>query len=127
LRDPGKHRFVGDRGQSIEGRVVIPDKKAKLYIVFWPANANEELFSRENWGLPIFTAAACGEDGSFRTERIAPGNYKIIAEGYLPEDLTKGFNTGIRLPDFVGVSKVTVSETGKLGPVVIQMKARNGP
>jgi hypothetical protein len=117
-------RFARDRGQSIEGRVVIPDKKAKFYVVFWPANASEEPFSRDNLGLPIFTAAACREDGTFRTERIAPGEYKIIAEGYLPEDFTKGFYTGVRLPDFVGASKITVPEVGTRGAVVIQMKRR---
>jgi hypothetical protein len=117
-------RFVRDRGQPIEGRVVIPEKKAKFYVVFWPANASEEPRSSANWGLPIFTAAACREDGTFLTERVAPGEYKIIAEGYLPEDFTKGFYSGVRLPDFVGASKVTVPEVGKRGAVVIQMKRR---
>jgi hypothetical protein len=67
-------RFIRDRGQAIEGRVVVPDKRAKYYVVLRPPSASDNPFSHDDSRLPVFTAATCSEDGRFHTERIMPGD-----------------------------------------------------
>ena len=61
-------------------------------------------------------------DGKFTTERLLPGEYKLIAEAYLPEKPQERLDTGIRLPRFIGAVKVTVPKEGKAEPVVIKLE-----
>jgi hypothetical protein len=121
--------FVRDRGGAISGQVVglDPDKGPGALLSVWPAEATGNPFAREVLTMPTFDATTCGKDGRFRTERLLPGSYTVVAEAYIPAPKGGPFTTGIRLPDFLGVVKVTVPEQGPPPPVRIEMRPTPGP
>jgi len=70
---------------------------------------------------------ACGGDGKFKTCRIPPGRYNVIAEAYLPEDPTGRIRTGLRRPELIGSAKVTVPAAGEPVQVRVLMKPWQRP
>ena len=118
--------FVRDRGGPITGQVVGLDPArfpgAFLYVL--PAEATGDPLAHEDWKLTTFDATTCGADGRFTTERLVPGDYTVVAHTYLPEPKGGPFTTGIRLPESVGVAKVTVPQQGPPPPGRIEMRPR---
>lgn len=68
---------------------------------------------------------ATNEDGEFTTERLPPGEYKLLAEAYLPLTPEQRFRTGIPTPTFTGESTVVVPEDGEAPDVKIELKQQD--
>jgi len=60
-------------------------------------------------------------EGHFKTSRIAPGTYMVIAEAYKPESPSARWSTGIRLPELMGKVKVVVPESGEVKPIRLEV------
>ena len=75
-------------------------------------------------GDPLFDAVTSDETGHFSTARLEPGTYTVVVEVYLPESPTGIFHSGIRLPDYVGTAKVSVSAGTPPALVSIELNRR---
>lgn len=127
--EPGRTQradFVRKTGSPITGDVLGLKAAGApgAFIYVKPAEANGDPYSRDEWKLRTFDAATCKVDGRFKTARIPPGSYTVIANAYKPEPQTGVVRTGWRLPDFIGTAKVTVPQAGPPPPVRIEMKPR---
>jgi len=118
--------FVRPKGAPITGQVVGLDQgevakaePTRVYVRVVPPGG-------DRWGHPIFDSVGMepGDkpmDGTFTTERIPPGQYKVRAEVFIPETEQQRRSTGIVPPGFVGEALVTVPEEGLPEPVRIQL------
>ncbi len=141
--EPGKtttSEFVRDRGTVVEGQIVglkegmfahpqmigpngeMPASSGAIISVR-PVSVMSD-FAGPDWKLPVFDAFTCGPDGKFKTERLSPGQYALIAEAYLPEPYSLYYSTGRRRPSFVGRTVVTVPESGEPPKVTIKLQER---
>jgi len=118
--------FVRPKGAPITGQLVGLDQgevaKAQPTHVY----VRVLLPEADRWGHPILDAIGMepGDkpmDGTFTTERIPPGRYKVRAEVFIPETEQQRRSTGIVPPGFVGEALVTVPEEGLPEPVKIQL------
>jgi hypothetical protein len=114
----GEAIFVRERGASITGKVEMPDREKYegAMISVRPAGEIKDRFG------PKFDTVKMEPDGSFRTERILPGEYTIEVQAYEPEPPGRRFNTGLRGPNLTGTIKVTVPAEGEPKPVTITLK-----
>jgi hypothetical protein len=118
--------MVRREGVEVSGRVVGIDEAgvsgATIYIKDDKATGDAE--QRDEWKLKVFDAMTCDEAGRFSTARLEPGAYAFIAEAYLPETAEMRGRSGIRLPDFVAVKKVTVAKDGQAPEVELALLPR---
>jgi hypothetical protein len=76
----------------------------------------------EDWKLTTYDGRFCRRDGVFVTSRLAPGRYTAVAHAYEPLTDERRFRTGWILPDFVGVVRFEIPETGEPAPVRIPLE-----
>jgi hypothetical protein len=127
--------FARKTGVPIEGEVIglragDGDEGAYIYVRPPEATGFNQDPDRSQWRLPVFDNVTCGLDGRFRTARISPGFYAVIAEAYetMPKQgpgMERVYRTGWELPKYVGVARVKVPESGKPVKVRIEMKPRD--
>jgi hypothetical protein len=68
-----------------------------------------------------------GNRGLFLTERIAPGTYEVLAEGYTPLTPEQEGRTGIVRPTLTAQSTVTVPESGVVPSLKLGLKKPTPP
>ena len=76
--------------------------------------------AEDEWKILNFDAVVTDAEGHFKTSRIVPGTYMVIAEAYKPERPSAGWSTGIRLPELVGKAKVVVPESSEVKPIRLE-------
>ncbi len=119
--------FVRRTGRPIEGEVVglREEEVPGAFIYIKPAEATGDTYNIDEWKLTTFDFLTCDVTGRFRSARIPPGFYTVIANAYKPESQTGGrMMSGYRLPDFIGTTKVKVPKDGQPPYVRIEMKPR---
>jgi hypothetical protein len=118
--------FVRATGHPIRGEVVgLKDANAPVaFIYVRSAEATGDPRRIEERMLPLFDAVTCDEAGRFSTARLEPGTYTIVVEAFIPEPHSHTIDTGIRLPDYIGTAKVTVSAVTSPAPVKIELSPR---
>nr|MDA3857583.1 carboxypeptidase-like regulatory domain-containing protein [Roseovarius sp.] len=111
-------------GASISGEIVgLPDENVDgVFVYVKPVEASGDPQGRTDWKLPTFDGLSLDGNGEFTTERIAPGQYKIIATANRTETAEERGRSGLRLPAWVGSAIVTVPETGEAPRVRVEMK-----
>ena len=133
--------FVRHRGTVVEGRIVglkkgmfehertlgpkgemAGSREPSAIVTVRSAGATGDLPG--DWDLTFYDALVCGADGKFKTERLLPGKYAILAEAYLPEKYGGAFDTGVRLSDFVGRVVVTAPDGGPPPQATIELRPR---
>jgi RNA polymerase sigma factor (sigma-70 family) len=116
--------FVRDKGVTVTGQ--IPGMEGLgvpgAYLFVRPPEATGDPRNINEAFGPLSEALPVAPDGKFTTERLLPGEYRLIAEAYLPETPQERVRLGMRLPSFVGNVKVTVPKEGKVEPVVIKLE-----
>ena len=111
--------FVRREGAVITGRVTgLPDGAVPgVFLRLEPAKKTED---NRRLVLDLLT---CEPNGEFTTARVPPGDYLVVAEAYGPEG--RNISLGLRAPDFSGSLEVAVPSSGRLEPVVIEMRKRS--
>lgn len=71
---------------------------------------------------PTFDEAVVGPDGTFKTDRLLPGEYTIRVSAYAKQGPNGGRLGGIEGPALSGTAKVVVPAEGSPKPVTIQLK-----
>ncbi len=119
-------RLVRTRGQRVGGEVRgLPEDISSVFITVRSAKASGDRRNDKEWKLPTYDAMTCPRDGKFLTGMLEPGQYAIIAAGYLPEKHEEYISTGVRPPAFVGRTVVTVHEDGPPPQVVLKLRPRD--
>jgi beta-lactamase regulating signal transducer with metallopeptidase domain/Leucine-rich repeat (LRR) protein len=131
---PGKTataEYIRDRGTAVEGQItgLTKDMLAGIYpgaiVAVRPTKVTEPLESHASMEEPIFDIVVCGPDGKFKTPRLMPGEYAIIAEAFEAEKPENRAMSGIRAPTFLGRTVVTVPEAGPPPSVTIEIRRRD--
>ncbi len=111
------------KGQPISGRVVVP---ADLEVNTLVVHVNSENARYGSLDLHLdsrdvkhFDALNVGSDGTFKTEPLPPGRYKVIVEGYANHNLAV---SGIIVPSWEGTADVIVTES--TAPAAIELTLR---
>ncbi len=107
--------FVRKAGMPISGEVVGLPKEGVdgvfLYVRDQRASGNPR--NSDDWKLPTFDGLALEGNGSFQTERIPPGKYKVVVEAYKQETPGEMSHSGWRLPKWTAAADVDVSKSGE--------------
>jgi uncharacterized protein (TIGR03067 family) len=115
--------FIRPKSRPVKGRV-LGLKEAKLeqaVVCVCSENAKDDE-STGSLDVTIFDARRCDKDGSFQTERLAPGKYALLAQGYEPWTEEELRFTGIRRPRYLGLAKLTVPETGEVPAIEVTLR-----
>ena len=121
--ETAKISFVRTVGQPLSGRVLgLKAMNLDRAAVFVCSEGVEDASSRSELDVVTFDAKLCDAKGNFETETLAPGEYVIIVEGYEGESQHEAAYTGWRQPRYVGISEVTVPQSGVVPTVEVELK-----
>ncbi len=112
LKSGESHRvdFVRREGHAIVGRLTGLKGVKGAYVFVKPAEATGDPRQMNEYQLTTFDALAADPEGRFKTARIPPGEYTIVAQAWAPEKNEGGLErTGLRLPTLGGRAKVKIS------------------
>lgn len=62
----------------------------------------------------VYASQVAADDGSFLTERLLPGKYFLVAEGYTPLSDEQHFRTGFIVPTYRAQATIEVPADGEL-------------
>jgi hypothetical protein len=107
-------RYVRPAGARVRGRITLPAGSEFMGIVVSVESetAEKSPFDDHEW-TTTFASLTAGKDGSFLTERIAPGSYVLKAEAYAPltpEQRVSGFPA----PSHRATARIDVPDSGEL-------------
>ena len=116
---PGEHKvlkLVRDKGTPIVGNVAIPDD-VKLYGTVVKVQAIEKTKDPSgNENTYDLAAVAVKEDGTYETELIPPGKYRLIAEAYKRPEPSAFSRTGGMGPHLRAEIEITIPRSGAPTP-----------
>jgi hypothetical protein len=103
--------LVRSAGYPLHGEVTGLDQTTARggYVYVRSPGATGDARAPSEWSLPCFDALTFGEDGRFETARLQPGNYTVLVEVFEPEPRSSVVRTGIRLPNYTGIAKLTIT------------------
>jgi len=109
-------KFVRPKGARLVGEVDLPDG-VKLYGTLIKVKSAKKMIDPTDGKERDVEVAgvALKEDGTYETERIAPGKYIVTAEAYAEPDEKDRFRSGRMGPNFTAQAEIDVPAGG--GPV----------
>jgi hypothetical protein len=114
---PGETRtidYVRDKGARVRGKLTLPAEQLMGTVVqIRSETAEKDQFDKREW-TTTFASQTAAADGTFLTERIAPGKYVLEAKAYIPltpEQLTR---SGIVTPTYGAQAMIEVPDSGVL-------------
>jgi hypothetical protein len=127
--------LVRSTGSFVQGQVTGLDHTDApgSFVYVRSAEATGDPRNTGEWMHPCFDALACGKDGVFQTALLEPGTYTFVAEAYLPETpevryedglSVRVYRSGVRLPNYVGTTKVTIHADPPAGLIKIELQPR---
>jgi hypothetical protein len=124
-----EYNFVRPKGAPISGEIVgLPDKNVDgVFVYVRPVSVTGDPRAKTDRKLPTFDGLGLDGAGAFKTERIAPGEYRIVATAYRTETPEERSRSGWRLPAWVGTATVTVPDAGDPPYVRVEMKPYPSP
>jgi beta-lactamase regulating signal transducer with metallopeptidase domain len=110
-------RWVRDKGARVRGKVTWPAGTAisGVIVSIRAEKAVKSPFDEHEWQT-MHASLVAAEDGTFLSERVPPGTYLLVAEGYTPLTPEERASTrlGLRGPAFHAEMKVEVPAEGEL-------------
>ncbi len=70
-------------------------------------------FDRHEWPV-VYASHTAAEDGTFETERLLPGKYRLEAEAYVPLTPEQRFRSGFIHPTYRAEVTIDVPAEGEL-------------
>jgi hypothetical protein len=122
-----KVTFVRKNAQLVRGEVLgLRDAQvAGAFITVRSADATGDPRNLKEL-MQLFDALTCDQNGNFHTAALEPGTYTVVAEAYTPEPRTGVMSTGVRLPAYLGVAKITIAANAPPPPLQIELRPRAG-
>ncbi len=108
-------RFVREKGSPLRGKVTGPEgtKLSGVVVSINSLDRWKDPFDGHQWDT-TFASTKAATDGSFTTERIAPGRYLLTAEGYVPLTPQQRYSTGLITPTYTAQMTIDVPESGEV-------------
>jgi hypothetical protein len=108
-------RFVRDKGARIRGKAIWPTDAKLMGIIVSVRGLLDEKSPFDNYEWPVvYASQTAAEDGSFQTERILPGKYRLVAEAYTSLTPEQRFRSGGILPSYRVQVTIDVPAEGEL-------------
>jgi beta-lactamase regulating signal transducer with metallopeptidase domain len=106
--------FVREKGARVRGKATWPadTKLVGIVISVRSEKAEKSPFNEHEW-VTIYASHAAAADGTFLTERIAPGKYLLVADGYSPRT-DPPESTRLHVPSFHAQVTIEVPAEGEL-------------
>jgi hypothetical protein len=116
-------RFVREHGARLCGKATWPaeTKLAGIVVSVRSVLAQKSPFDEHEW-TTIYASHTAAADGSFRTERILPGNYLLVAEAYTPLTPELYLRTGAIRPSHRAQITIDVPVDGELTVADLSLK-----
>jgi hypothetical protein len=107
-------RYVRATGARVRGQLALPAEKLMGAVVSISAEkAEQDPFDKHEW-TKTYASQTVNADGSFLTERLAPGTYVLSAAGYVPLTPEQERRTGLIVPPYGASAKIEVPASGEL-------------
>jgi hypothetical protein len=116
-------QFVRQQGARVSGKATWPADSKLMGIVVSVRSrlAQKSPFDEHEW-TTIYASQTAEADGSFRTERILPGKYVLVAEAYAPLAPEDRFHTGLIVPSHRAQVTIDVPVDGELTVADLALK-----
>jgi hypothetical protein len=107
-------RWVRDKGARLRGKITWPAGTVLSGIVVSARGEKSEKspFDDHDWQT-TYASQTAAADGTYLTERIAPGSYLLVAEAFTPLTPEQRVSTGIVGPAFRAEMKLEVPAEGE--------------
>jgi hypothetical protein len=107
--------FVREKGARVRGKFTWPaDTKLMGSVVYVRSEkAVKSPFDKHEW-TTTYAAQTAAADGTFLTERIAPGKYVLEVKAYVPLTQEQRFRTGRITPSYSAQVNIEVPAEGDL-------------
>lgn len=107
--------LVRGQGARIRGKVTYPadTKLMGIVISVRSQKAVKSPFDKHEW-TTTYASHVAAEDGTFYTERILPGKYRLVAEAYLPLTPEQRVRSGLIQPTLQAQIEIEVPANGEL-------------
>ena len=107
--------FVREKGARIRGKATWPadTKLMGIVISVRSEKAEKSPFDEHEW-TTTYASQTAAADGTFLTERIAPGKYLLVADAYTPLTPRRRFRTGLIGPSHRVQVTIDVPAGGEL-------------
>jgi hypothetical protein len=107
--------FVREKGARVRGKVTWPadTKLMGIVVSVRSEKAEKDPFSGHEW-TTSYASQTAAADGTFLTERIAPGKYLLVAEAYTPLTPEQRVRTGFVGPSHRAQFTIDVPADGEL-------------
>lgn len=118
-------RFVRPKGARIRGKIVAPPETKLMGTVVSIRSLEDRPSPFDSHAWPYtYASQTVAKDGTFQTERIAPGKYRLVAEAYLPLTPEQRVRTGLIRPPLLAELTIDVPEDGELKLADLELKPR---
>jgi beta-lactamase regulating signal transducer with metallopeptidase domain len=112
--------YVRDKGARVRGQLALPAEKLMGIVVqISSEKAEKDPFDGHEW-TTTYASQTANADGSYLTERLAPGAYSLSAQAYVPLTPEQQLRTGLIRPTYGVSARIEVPESGEL--VVPELK-----
>jgi hypothetical protein len=107
--------YVRDKGVRVRGKATWPTETKLMGVVIYiqAKRAEKGPFDDHEWTTQ-YAAQTAAADGTFLTERIAPGTYLLLADGYSPLTPEQLRSTGLVGPSHRAQIVIEVPADGEL-------------
>jgi len=108
-------QFIREQGSRVRGKVTLPEETKLMGIIISIQSEKAEKGPYDVYEYPTtYASQTAAADGTFLTERIAPGEYLLVATAHTPLTDEQRFLTGIIGPSFQAQVTIEVSDDGEL-------------
>ncbi|HEX5105694.1 MAG TPA: hypothetical protein VFV87_17865, partial [Pirellulaceae bacterium] len=117
--------YARPKGARVRGKIGVPAGVELMGIVVSVEAEKPEKspFDDHEW-TTTYASQTAAADGSFLTERIAPGTYVLKVEAYVPLTPEQRVRTGIIGPTYHAKAKIEVPESGELMVPDLKLEAK---
>ncbi|MCA9061441.1 MAG: hypothetical protein KDA96_00200 [Planctomycetaceae bacterium] len=112
-------------GARVSGRAIVPDNPQLMGTIVSIRSLENQKDPFSNYESPLYYSSQTTTDvGGFRTERIPPGKYRLVAEAYVPLTPEQMFRSGGILPTYRAEVTIDVPVEGevKIDDLVMQQR-----
>jgi hypothetical protein len=115
---PGETRaidYVRDKGAQVRGKLTWPAEVTLMGTVVQirSEKAEKDPFDKHEW-TTTYASQTAAADGSFLTERVAPGKYVLEAKAYIPLTPEQQVRSGLVTPTYGASTTIEVPDSGVL-------------
>jgi hypothetical protein len=108
-------QYVRTSGARVRGKVTGPADiiLSGIVVSVQSEKAQRVAVNQQDWTI-VYASTTTAANGSFVTERIVPGTYRLVAEAYTPLTPDEQIDRGFRGPSYRALTNIDVPVDGEL-------------